>query len=82
MLQFKRINNLLENFMVAKNAILIFLVGFSLLLTACGGDEGGGNGNRKTSVTPDLSGAREVAVGNRHSCAVLKTGKLHVLGGK
>ena len=55
---------------------IILIVGLSLLTTACGGDEGGGNGNRKASVTPDLSGAREVAVGNRHSCAVLKTGKL------
>ena len=60
---------------------LILLLGFSLFLTACGGDGGGGNGKKRgVSVTPDLSGAKEVSVGGSHACAVLKTEKLACWG--
>ena len=59
---------------------LILIVGISLFLTACGGDGGGGNGKRGVSVTPDLSGAKEVSVGENHVCAILKTGKLACWG--
>ena len=44
-----------------------------LLFTACGGDDGGGNGKRGTPVPSE---ARDIAVGDNHACAVLKTGKM------
>ena len=56
------------------------IICLSLFLTACGGDGGGGNGKRGVSVTPDLSGAKEVSVGGSHACAVLATGKLACWG--
>ena len=64
-----------------KTITSILLINLSLFLTACGGDDGGGgNGKRGVSVTPDLSGAKEVALGDSHACAVLKTGKLACWG--
>ena len=62
--------------MNSHTVLVQILIGFSLVLTACGGDGGGGNGKRRVAVTPEPPGAKYVSMGSQHACAVLKTGKL------
>ena len=59
---------------------IMVLFSLSLFLTACGGDDNGGNGNRRAGLI-DTSGVRQFGVGSSHACAVLKTGKLACWGG-
>ena len=52
-----------------------------LFLTACGGDGGGGNGKRGINVTPDLSGAKDVAVGGSLRLCGSQNRQAGLLGG-
>ena len=56
---------------------LSILIG--IFLIACGGDDNGGNGNRRAGLI-DTSGVRQFGVGQDHACAVLKTGKVSCWG--